>query len=149
MSKQEWGNATWFIFHGLAMKVKDEYPKEYINILYFFKKICQVLPCPDCKMHATETNNKAHLGLINSNDKLKDYLWQFHNRVNKRLGKKYFTYEQHNNLYNTVQVRMLLSPFFHAMSAKTPNALMMSAVYRQRALIEFNKYIKSNIYKFH
>jgi hypothetical protein len=148
MSKQEWGNATWFLFHGLAMKVKDEYPKEYINILNYFKIICQVLPCPACKMHATETNNKAHLGLINSNDKLKDYLWQFHNRVNKRLGKKYFTYEQHNNLYNTVQVRMLLSPFFHAMSAKTSNALMMNSMYRQHALIEFNNYIKSNIYKF-
>ena len=149
MSKQEWGNATWFLFHGLAMKVKDEYPKEYINILYYFTKICNVLPCPDCKMHATESNNKANLNLINSNNQLKDYLWQFHNRVNKRLRKNYFTYEQHNNLYNTVQVRMLLPPFFSAMSAKVPNAMMMDSFYRQRTLIEFNNYIKSNIYKFH
>jgi hypothetical protein len=149
MSKQEWGNAAWFLFHGLVMKVKDEYPKEYINILYYFTKICNVLPCPDCKMHATESNNKANLNLINSNNKLKDYLWQFHNRVNKRLNKNYFTYEQHNNLYNTVQVRMLLPPFFKIMSSKVPNAMMMDAFYRQRTLIEFNNYIKSNIYKFH
>ena len=149
MSKQEWGNATWFLFHGLAMKVKDDYPNEYINILYYFKKICNVLPCPDCKMHAMETIHKANVNLINSNEKLKSYLWQFHNLVNKRLHKKYFTYEHHNNLYNTVKVHMLLPPFFNAMSVKTPNALMMDSMYRQRALIEFNNYIKLNMYKFH
>lgn len=148
MTKQEWGNATWFLFHGLATKIKPEYPNEYKNILHYFIQICQVLPCPHCRDHATITNKKANLHIINSNKKLKDYLWQFHNRVNERLNKPLFSFEEHNNLYNTVRVKMIIEPFFSIMSAKVPAALMMESLQRQRILLDFYKYIKVNIYKF-
>ena len=148
MTKQEWGNATWFLFHGLATKIKPEYPHEYKNILYYFRQICQILPCPDCKMHATATNNNANTHLINSNHKLKEYLWQFHNRVNKRLNKKFFSFDEHNNLYNTVKIHMLMRPFFTVMSAKVPAALMMDAFHRKRMLVEFYNYLNMNMHKF-
>ena len=148
MSKQEWGNATWFLFHGLATKIKDSYPEEYKNILYYFQIICGILPCPDCKYHATKTNSSASLHTITSNENLKSYLWQFHNRVNKRLNKPYFSYAQHNNLYDTVKIHMIIPPFFSAMSAKVPAALMMDAFHRKRALLKFNNYLKANLHKF-
>ena len=149
MTKQEWGNATWFLFHGLATKIKPEYPNEYKNILQYFIKICQVLPCPDCKMHASMTNKKANLHVINSNAKLKDYLWQFHNKVNTRINKPYFSLEEHDNLYNSVRINMIIEPFFYAMSLKVPAALMMESLQRQRVLIDFNRYIKMNLHKFY
>ena len=86
--------------------------------------------------------------MINSNDKLKDYLWQFHNRVNKRLNKPYFSFEEHNNMYNTVNIKMIMDPFFYAMSLKVPAALMMESLQRQRILVGFNQYLQNNLHKF-
>ena len=39
-TKKEWGNATWYLFHTLSFKMKDEYFAELkndflIQILYF------------------------------------------------------------------------------------------------------------------
>jgi hypothetical protein len=148
MSKQEWGNSTWFLFHGLATKIKPEYPEEYKKLLSLFIKTCNHLPCPDCKMHAVETNNSANLNKINSNAALKDYLWQFHNRVNKRLNKPFFSMEQHNSMYRTVKINMLTQPFYSALTARVPSALMMEAFHRKRHVNEVIKYIKNNYYKF-
>lgn len=148
MSKQEWGNSTWFLFHGLATKIKPEYPDEYKHILKMFISTCSHLPCPDCKMHAVETNNSANLKKINSNKALKDYLWQFHNRVNRRLHKPFFSMEQHDKMYSTVKILMLIQPFHSALTARVPSALMMEAFHRKRQVTEVINYIKNNIHKF-
>lgn len=148
MSKQEWGNATWFLFHGLATKIKPEYPNEYNVILKMFTSICSHLPCPECKMHAVETNNLANLKMINSNEALKNYLWQFHNRVNKRLQKPFFSMEQHHKMYSTVKIHLLVQPFRAALTARVPSALMMEAFHRKREVNDIINYIKHNIHKF-
>ena len=148
MSKQEWGNSTWFLFHGLAAKIKPEYPNEYKNILNLFIEICNHLPCPDCKIHATQTNQSAKLNSITSNEKLKDYLWQFHNRVNQRLHKPYFSMDEHNKLYSTVKIQMLLYPFHDALTAKVASTLMMGAFHRKRVVGKIIHYVKQNIHKY-
>ena len=57
MSKKQWGNATWYLFHTLAEKLKPEYdnPSEIRALYAQIKNICQNLPCEDCKNHATRT----------------------------------------------------------------------------------------------
>ena len=48
-----WGPCTWFLFHTLAEKIREEHfmklKPELINIV---KNICSNLPCPECKQHA-------------------------------------------------------------------------------------------------
>lgn len=148
MSKQEWGNSVWFLFHGLATKIKPEYPNEYNNILSLFIQMCGHLPCPDCKMHATHTNKSANLHKITSNEALKDYLWQFHNRVNNRLRKPHFTKNEHDKLYNTVKIPMLIKPFYTALTARGVASSMMHAFHRKRVVDKIVSYIKKNIYKY-
>lgn len=148
MSKQEWGNATWFLFHGLVTKLKPEYDSEYKVLLKHFITICSHLPCPDCQSHAIHTNNTATLKMIRSNNNLKDYFWRFHNRVNQRLNKKQFSMEQHDLMYNTCNVRLLVGPFRDAMNAKQPFSLMMQSLHRKRVVDDFISYIQNNFYKF-
>ena len=48
-----WGNATWYLFHALAHKIKDTDFLELKNdLIYVFKNTCSILPCPDCKHDA-------------------------------------------------------------------------------------------------
>jgi len=148
MSKQEWGNTTWFLFHGLATKLKPEYDSEYKTILKYFITVCAHLPCPDCQLHAIHTNNTAMLNKISCKNNLKDYFWQFHNKVNRRLHKKRFSIEQHDLMYNTCKIRFLINPFRDAMNAKQPFSLMMQSLHRKRVVDEFVTYIRNNIYKF-
>ena len=81
-----WGEPTWTFFHTLVEKIKDdEYDKEKQNILTLIKSICNNLPCPDCKMHATKYMSKITIQHIKTKDMLKRILFTFPNDVNKRL----------------------------------------------------------------
>jgi hypothetical protein len=54
----------------------------------FIKKICKTLPCPYCQKHANAYIGKIAIHQINTKDKLKTVLFNFHNSVNIRIGKK-------------------------------------------------------------
>ena len=107
MSPNKWGPPTWRLFHSLAEKIKDEHYDQLGNSLFnFIKQICFNLPCPDCTQHATMYFSKSSIHKITSKQLLKDFLFSFHNHVNKRKGKKQFINENlsiHNssNLINT------------------------------------------------
>ena len=61
-----WGPTCWIFFHCLAERVKEESFKEMIPIIIsFIKDICAILPCPDCRLHATHIiNNYKFFHLI-------------------------------------------------------------------------------------
>lgn len=84
-----WGPTCWIFFHCLAERVKEESFKEmYPIILQFIKDICAILPCPDCRLHATHIlNSYRFFHLIRSKNDLKQFLFEFHNLVNSRTGK--------------------------------------------------------------
>ena len=46
------------------------------------------LPCPICTKHAKEYFIKHNIYNCKTKEDLKKYLWNFHNEVNERLGKK-------------------------------------------------------------
>ena len=54
MSKKEWGNITWILFHTLACKIKDDSPVNIVNNVFSnIILICNNLPCPYCRDHAS------------------------------------------------------------------------------------------------
>ena len=53
----------------------------------FIKEVCNGLPCPYCKQHASNYVNKIPVYNINTKEKLKETLYKFHNDVNLRTGK--------------------------------------------------------------
>ena len=61
--------------------------KALFNSLEFYKDICDGLPCPYCKQHASNYVKRIPLTSINTKEKLKQTLFNFHNDVNLRTGK--------------------------------------------------------------
>ena len=91
MSKKEWGNATWYLFHTLAEKINEKYfiehKSEFFNIINI---ICKNLPCPDCAEDSIIILKSANINNIQTKDNLKEFFFQFHNKVNTKLKKPIF-----------------------------------------------------------
>jgi len=88
MSKASWSIPTWFFFHGFAEKVDETYyNNNFKRCFEIIRKICNNLPCETCRLHAVEKMNQTHDHMINTKEKLKMYLFNFHNDVSKRVGK--------------------------------------------------------------
>jgi hypothetical protein len=79
-SREEWGNITWYLFHGLAEKIKEE---NFISnkplLIKILKNICQNLPCPDCSQHSTSLLNNVNFQQIRSKQEFKIFIFKFHN----------------------------------------------------------------------
>ena len=88
-TKSYWGSAVWMFFHTLSTRINNNYyNNNYQYVWNFIKKICSTLPCPYCQQHASSYVNKIALHQINTKEKLKLVLFNFHNSVNNRIGKK-------------------------------------------------------------
>jgi len=88
MSKASWSIPTWFFFHGFAEKIDETYyNNNYKRCFNIIKKICSNLPCETCKFHAIQKMNQTHDNMINTKEKLQDFLFNFHNEVSSRVGK--------------------------------------------------------------
>ena len=71
MSKS-WGTPTWYFFHTLAEKIKEnEYDGIKKDVLLHIKIICSVLPCPDCRDHAVNFMKRINIGHVNTKEQLK------------------------------------------------------------------------------
>ena len=150
MKKKDWGNATWYLFHTLAQKIKPEYAKTELPILFnHIDAICNNLPCPDCQQHARDAMQKANKKLITSSkENFINYLWTFHNSVNQRTGKPFYPKES-LDIYNKAITRNIVLNFINIMSQTANNHnLMMNSYHRQLYINKFIDYINNNKYKY-
>jgi hypothetical protein len=91
MSKEKWSIPTWMFFHGLAEKIDNDYYKTHNKEVFdIVNIICQNLPCPYCRVNATKYLKKIHINTLKTKEDLKMFFFDFHNHVNKKLGKKIF-----------------------------------------------------------
>ena len=71
-----WGEPTWFLFHTLAEKIKEE---EFLNLrgelLGYIQKICGNLPCPTCAEHASRHLNGINFNTIQTKEDLQFMLF--------------------------------------------------------------------------
>ena len=144
-----WGNITWKFFHTVIEKIKQEhYNNEREKILYFVKKICDNLPCPECKAHANTFMKRVKITHINTKDDFKYLLFNFHNEVNKKLKKN--IHEQNVlDEYKENKLVPLISMFIQIFSKPMANSrLMMESMNRNIFMKELLAYFKENIEKF-
>lgn len=91
MSTKRWALPCWFFFHGIAEKIsKSFYEKEYEGVFGLITLICKNLPCPFCRVHAAKYLQNKRAKDVNTKKKLKQFLFVFHNDVNKRIGHRAF-----------------------------------------------------------
>ena len=88
-TRSYWGAAVWYFFHTISCRINENfYNNNYEYVWNFIKRICGTLPCPHCQKHAVDYISKINVNQIRTKHALKMVLFNFHNSVNSRIGKK-------------------------------------------------------------
>lgn len=150
MSKTDWGNATWYLFHTLAEKLRPEYQGDVPVLFHYIRGICTNLPCPTCSSHAAEHLKNINVRNINSIYNLKNFLLQFHNRVNEQLGKRRFTLQECNYKYYYANTRNIILNFKRFMTIPRGNPkLMIGGNHQIEHVNQMLYWLQINLHKFY
>ena len=85
-----WGPSTWIMFHTFAEKIRDDIYLLHKEECYkFILEICKNLLCSICVSHSINYLNNIKSPL-NTKHSFKIFLFDFHNHINKSLGKKIY-----------------------------------------------------------
>ena len=131
------GPSAWLLLHSLASKIKEEKlieNKEKINNL--IENICKNIQCPVCVEHATNYLNANKITLDSKNE-LINYLYIFHNIINKITGKKIISIDIISN-YEKVKILNILENYTN--KHIKPNLVEYNKVY-----YEIENKIKENM----
>jgi len=146
--KMKWGEPTWFLFHTLAEKVKEEHfhsiRYELLNTIVI---ICKNLPCPDCANHASEYIKKIDFNSIKTKEDLKLLFFQFHNIINKKKKYPLFSIDELDLKYSNANLINIIQLFmFHFQDKHHSIRMLANDLYRSRIAdqlkIWFNNYIQ-------
>jgi hypothetical protein len=143
----KWGEPTWFLFHTLSYKIKDEYfviiREELLNIIY---TICYNLPCPDCANHASDYLKSINFNSIQTKEQLKKMLFIFHNVVNTRKGYELFPYENFDDKYSKANTINIIQNFMVYFKNKHSSIHMIANdLHRNRIANSLMEWFKNNI----
>lgn len=147
-NKMKWGEPTWFLFHTLAQKVKEEnFSQIRAELLNKIISICNNLPCPNCSKHATDYMNSINFSTILTKKDLIDLLFNFHNTVNEKKNYPEFPYSELEEKYSKAITTNIIQYFMKFFQDKQYNVSMLSNnMHRERLmrtlLIWFNENIK-------
>ena len=135
--KSFWGPPTWRLFHTLAAKIKEEnfnlIKSDFIQLI---TRVCDNLPCPECRAHAMKNIQTANLRNITSKESLIDFLYTFHNKVNASTGKKMFMRDELEiyNRYSTVKV---VNAFIDTYNKSQFNVRMMADAFHRSEMMKW------------
>lgn len=134
MSKKVWGPITWIYFHTVAEKIK---PESFIilrdDMIKMVTKICDTLPCPECRGHATQNLRYANLERIRTKEHFIDFLYEFHNRVNTQTKKKLYPREN-LKIYSTYSTEKVVKSFLSVYSNNSYNSRMIADTFHRQQL---------------
>lgn len=145
-----WGPITWYVFHGLAEKIKDEeFNNNKLQLIYLIKTICYNLPCPECREHAIFVLKKLKIQNIKTKEDFQKFVWSFHNLVNKKRNVQQITFEECKNKYKLLNINKAIENFIIIWSQNTNIVkLMTESLHRNLFLEKFRKWYLENKYKF-
>ena len=88
-----WGPPIWVFLHTLAAKIKEEdYNKLIPELFGLIKRVCSLLPCPECSQHATTFLGKIQLKNLSTKKDFINTIYLFHNSVNHKNKKPLYNY---------------------------------------------------------
>uniref|UniRef100_A0A6C0ASJ3 thiol oxidase n=1 Tax=viral metagenome TaxID=1070528 RepID=A0A6C0ASJ3_9ZZZZ len=148
--KVVWGEPTWFLFHTLAEKVKEEnFDQIKTDLLNHIKSICNVLPCPICAEHATKYMQQVQINSIRTKDDLKLLLFRFHNHVNAKKGYLQFPLDNLDDKYSKANTNNIINYFLTVFQKKSNNVTAIASdMYKTRILQLFKNWLSVNIQYF-
>ena len=110
MLKKIWGPSIWNLFHGMSYNLLSDIYEDIQNAINIIVTICYNLPCPICSQHAKVHLAKYSLSKINTRNKLKQFVFVFHNTINKDLHKPQFT-QDGLVMYKSMDFNIILNQF--------------------------------------
>jgi len=145
--KMKWGEPTWYLFHVLAEKVKDEHFSQIreglLNTIY---SICVNLPCPDCAQHASAYMNGINYKTIQTKEQLKYMLYSFHNTVNIKKEFAVFPISELDNKYSQMNLIQVIYRFMPHFQDKSKSIRMIANdFHRSRLAEQLKQWFNSNI----
>lgn len=146
-TKQEWGNACWYLFHSLSFKLKDNQDSIITELMSLCHNIALNLPCPDCSEHVKQTFalvNKSGVRVTNRYE-FQRFWWQFHNLVNMRLKKPTMTFEDAQDKYSKARLVNIVNNFVNIFGKTVPGERsMLYTMSRMSAKSKMFDFIKTN-----
>ena len=148
--KIDWGPSIWYFFHILAEKVQStNFNIVRLELMNIIKLVSMNLPCPLCSTHAKSYLDKVNFSTILTKDDLKRMLLNFHNEVNKRLGKPEFTYSELTEKYSKGILNKIIPLFFKYFEDKHKSVRMLSNdMYTMRISHKIRSWLSENIVYF-
>lgn len=145
MKSYLWGPYYWYFFHALTFTYEKDKKEIYKN---FFYNIKNILPCPVCRLHYSKYIEKYKPDdYLNSKKEMIDWLYRFHNRVNKGLRKKQFNYK--NLSINSIDLNMLLKMIDIMLSDKINNNIENYKLFFKQIIYIFpNKKLRKELLLF-
>lgn len=141
-----WGRATWFLFHTLAHKIKDQYFLQIkLQLCNNILKICSSLPCLMCQEHAVEYIKKINFDNIKTKMDFKNMLFNFHNVVNENKGYRKFSYDELDNKYENANLHKIINNFFSVMSRSKNRELVSHNMFADSLQSSFRMWLGDNI----
>ena len=149
MSPNRWGPPIWTFFHTLAERINEEHFHLVFPTLFdFIRRICKILPCPDCSQHATIFLSKVNPAGVKTKEDFKNIMCIFHNAVNRRKNKQIFDRTKLEDTYSNVGPIMAYNGFVAAFQTKGNLKLLADTFQRKLVLADFKKWFLKNIRAF-
>lgn len=147
LKKSNWGKPTWYLFHTLAEKVKNEYFPQIKNELFnIINIICINLPCPLCANHAKKYMEGINLNTIQTKEQFKDMLFQFHNNVNSIKNYPQFPKEELDKIYSTANMPNIVQNFLNHFKDKSKNLRLISnEMYRNMVIKQVTTWLSKHV----
>lgn len=131
MNKRTWGPIIWNFIHVLSYKIKEEcFKSQKQNILLILKLVFSNLPCPYCTSHATALFKSSNIKLIRDKASLIDFLFSFHNEVNRKLKKHQFSRDKMDDKYAPLSLQKCCFDLSRVYNSKHTNNLRFSMIYK-------------------
>lgn len=143
--KSFWGPPTWRLFHTLAAKVKEEnFALVKDEMIQLITRVCDNLPCPECRAHAMQNIKRANLRNIVSKELLIDFLYSFHNKVNAATGKRIYGKEE-LDIYDRYSTLKVINAFIETYNKSQFNVKMMADAFHRAEMMRWIiNWVKSN-----
>lgn len=146
MEKKIWGNAIWYFIHTLSFKLKSEYSNKSNELMGIFYNICINTPCEFCSQDSKRILGNLNMHNINNKEDLIKVMFEFHNKVNKKINKNEFTIDEFNNKYSSANTINIIKNFLNIMRQDIRNDKAMMNNFNRKLMIEnVNRYLKNNI----
>lgn len=141
-----WGTPMWTFIHTFTIKINEVFfihnRAKIINIL---KILFECIPCEHCKSHAMKYIKRNDMVQITNKQQCIDYFVDFHNVVNKNLGKLLFNFDVYDIYQKLDTWNITVNMYNMVVSRRTSSKHMLDAIYRKERMMSVIDFVKHNI----